>query len=175
MYFFSDSSDLNYNFDAWKNRLILTVLLSTHIICFGRKIRRLTCADPGIFVRGGGGGPGQSDKNKLWQRFFFLVLSLFYRSQMVNFKEIYHFSRCQRGPTFTRGGGGPTFSRGGGSNCLFPIETHITCDFPGGGPDPLSPLWICTWLNTWYSIITKALIHAIVILYLPTGLYKISS
>ena len=22
---------------------------------------------------------------------------------------------------------------GGGSNCLFPIETHITCDFPGGG------------------------------------------
>ena len=21
---------------------------------------------------------------------------------------------------------------GGGSNCLFPIETHITCDFPGG-------------------------------------------
>ena len=29
---------------------------------------------------------------------------------------------------------------GGGSNCLFPIETHITCDFPGGGgPDHLSP------------------------------------
>ena len=21
----------------------------------------------------------------------------------------------------------------GGSNCLFPIEPHITCDFPGGG------------------------------------------
>ena len=36
---------------------------------------------------------------------------------MVNFKEIYHFSRFQRGPTFSRGGGGgggPTFSRGGG-------------------------------------------------------------
>ena len=31
-----------------------------------------------------------------------------------------------------------TFSgKGGGSNCLFPIETHITCEFPGG-PDPLS-------------------------------------
>ena len=28
------------------------------------------------------------------------------------------------------GGGGPTFSRG--SNCLYPIETHLTCDFPGG-------------------------------------------
>ena len=24
-----------------------------------------SCADPGIFVRGGGGGPGQSDTNKL--------------------------------------------------------------------------------------------------------------
>ena len=44
------------------------------------------------------------------------------------------------GPTFSRGGG-PTFSGGGGSNCLFPIETHITRDFQGGGggPDPLSP------------------------------------
>ena len=29
---------------------------------------------------------------------------------------------------------------GGGSNCLFPIETHITCDFPGGGGSgPLVP------------------------------------
>ena len=28
--------------------------------------------------------------------FFFLVLSLFNRGQMVNFKEIYHFSRFQR-------------------------------------------------------------------------------
>ena len=33
--------------------------------------------------------------------------------------------------------GGLTFSRG--SNCLLPIETHITCDFPGV-PDPLYPL-----------------------------------
>ena len=56
---------------------------------------------------------------------------------MVNFKEIYHFSRFLRWGG-GGGGGGPTFSRGGGSNCLFPIETHITCDFPGG-PDPLSP------------------------------------
>ena len=56
---------------------------------------------------------------------------------MVNFKENYHFSRFQGGPSFSRGGGG-------GSNCLFPIETHITCDFPGGGvrtpcPPPLDP------------------------------------
>ena len=50
---------------------------------------------------------------------------------MINFKEIYHFSRFQRGSNiFQGGGGGPTFYRGGGSNCLLPIETHITCDFP---------------------------------------------
>ena len=38
-------------------------------------------------------------------------------------------------------GRGPTFSRGGGgSNCLFPIDTHITCDFPGGSGPPVPPL-----------------------------------
>ena len=39
---------------------------------------------------------------------------------------------------------GPTFPRGGGVQMLISIETHITitCDFPGGGLDPLSPLWI---------------------------------
>ena len=57
---------------------------------------------------------------------------------MVNFKEIYLFSRFQSGSNIFRGGGVQLFPGGGGSNCLFPIETHITCDFPGG-PDPLSP------------------------------------
>ena len=55
---------------------------------------------------------------------------------MVNFKEIYHFSRFQRGSNIFQGG--PIFSRG--SNCLFPIETHITCDFPGGSGPPVPPL-----------------------------------
>ena len=50
------------------------------------------------------------------------------------------------------GGGGPTFSKGGGGlgvQMLIP-ETHRTFDFPGGGPDPLSPLWIrtCDHLTT---------------------------
>ena len=72
----------------------------------------------------------------------FLVLSLFYYSQMVDFEEKYHFSRFQRGSNTIKGGGGPTFSRWG-SNCLFPIETQITCDFPGGVRTPFS-LWIRT-------------------------------
>ena len=62
---------------------------------------------------------------------------------MVNLKEIYNFSRFQRGsnifqggPTFSGGGGG---GGGGGSNCFFPIETHITCDFPGGSRAPVPP------------------------------------
>ena len=51
------------------------------------------CANPGISVKGGG-GPGLSDKKSSDVVFlFFLVLSLFYRIQMVNFKEICHFSR----------------------------------------------------------------------------------
>ena len=57
---------------------------------------------------------------------------------MVNFKENYHFSRFQRGSNIIQGG--PTFSRGGGgSNCLFPIETHLTCDFPWGGGGVQTP------------------------------------
>ena len=41
-----------------------------------------------------------------------------------------------------RGGGGPTSSRGKRVS----KETHITCDFPGGGgPDLLTPLRIRTW------------------------------
>ena len=48
------------------------------------------------FSSGGGEGPGQSDND-------FLVLSLFYRSQMVNFKEIYRFSRLQMGSIFFQG------------------------------------------------------------------------
>ena len=54
---------------------------------------------------------------------------------MVNFKEIYHFSRFQKGSNIFQG---VQLFPGGGSNCLFPIDTHITCDFPGG-TDPLPP------------------------------------
>ena len=104
----------------------------------------------------GGGGPGQSDRKKSSDVFcfffaFFLVLSLFYRSQMVKFKAIYHFSRFQRGSNIFQGG--PTFSRGGGgSNCLFPIETHKTCDFPGGYGPPAPPLDP----HLWFPIVSSS-------------------
>ena len=54
---------------------------------------------------------------------------------MVNFEENYHLSRFQRGSNIFQGGV-QIFPRV--SNCLYPIETHITCAFPGG-PDPLTP------------------------------------
>ena len=93
----------------------------------------ITCADPGIFIGGGGGGGGVQvnlTKKALTTFFFvfFLVLSLLYRSQMVNFKENYHFQGVQ---LFPGGGGGPI--------AYIPIETHITCDFPGGSGPPVPP------------------------------------
>ena len=72
----------------------------------------LTCADIGIFVRGG--GPGQPYKKSSDNVFFcvcvFLSPQLIFRSQTVNFKEIYDFSRFQRGSNIFQGGG-LTFSR----------------------------------------------------------------
>ena len=82
----------------------------------------LSCADPGIFVRGGGGVQVSLTKKALTTFFFFLVLSLFYRSQMVNFKEIYHFSRFQRGSNIFQGGGESNFFQGGGVQLLIPYR-----------------------------------------------------
>ena len=80
------------------------------------------------FSSGGGGGPGQSDKKALTMTF--LVLSLLYRSQMVNFKEIYRFSRLQMGSNFFQG------------VQLFPGGVQLLIPnlwFSRGGPDPLPP------------------------------------
>ena len=41
----------------------------------------------GNFRWGGGGGPAKSDKKSSDNVFFLIVLSLFFRSHMVNFKE----------------------------------------------------------------------------------------
>ena len=50
------------------------------------------------------GGPGQSDKKTLTT--FFFSPQLILQSQMVNFKENYHFSRFLRGSNIFQGGGG---------------------------------------------------------------------
>ena len=108
------------------------------------------------FHQGGGEGPGQSDKKAVTT--IFLVLSLFYRSQMVNFKEIYRFSRLQIGSNFFQGV--QLFQ--GVSNCLFPIETHLICDFPEGVRTPCPPpLWIRTWCSP-HSFMVKATIHYLI-------------
>ena len=81
----------------------------------------------------GGEGPGQSDKKALTMTF--LVLSLFYRSQMVNFKEIYRFSRLQMGSNFFQG----VQLFPGGVQLLIPYRNPLNLWFSRGGPYPLPP------------------------------------
>ena len=83
----------------------------------------LSCADPGIFVRGGGGVGVQVNLTKKALTTFLFSPQLILQSQMVNFKENYRFSRFLRGSNIFQGEGGPTFSgRGGGFQLLIPIE-----------------------------------------------------
>ena len=94
-----------------------------------------------------GGGVQVSLTKKTLDVFFFFFF--FYSPQLI-FTEVKR-SIAKKSIIFQGFRGGPTFSRGvqlfpggggGGSNCLFPIETHITCDFPGrggSGPPPLDP------------------------------------
>ena len=103
-----------------------------------------SCADPGIFFRGGGGGGGWGgpDPTQSGQRFIFVcfsVLNLFDSLQrrsrsFITGKSI--FFKDPGGSNIFQGGG-PTFSRG--VQMLISIETHITCDFPGGGSGPPIP------------------------------------
>ena len=72
-------------------------------------------------------GPGQSDKKA---DFFFSSPQRILQKSNGQFQRNLSFFKV---PEWVQGD--PTFSRGG----LYPIETHITCDFPGGCPDPLSP------------------------------------
>ena len=116
----------------------------TCVICMAKPVtikQSVSCADPGIFVRGGG-GPGQSAKNVL-TTFFFFSPQLISQKSNGRFQRNLSFFKVQEGIQHFPGGGGSNFNQGGGgfgSNCLFPIETHITCDFPGGGgPEPLPP------------------------------------
>ena len=84
------------------------------------------------FSSGGGGGGRLSSDNLFFN--FFLVLSL------VNFKEIHHFFKVAEGVQHFPRGVVQLFPEGGGSNCLFPVEIHITCDIPWGSGPPVPPL-----------------------------------
>ena len=95
----------------------------------------MACADPGIFVRGGGGVQVRLTKKALTT---FFSPQLILQKSNGQFERNLSFSRFQRGSNNFQGV--QLLPGGGGSNCFYPIETHITCDFPGGGgPDPLSP------------------------------------
>ena len=78
---------------------------------------------------------------------------------MVNFEEIYHFSRFQRGSNIFQGGGGggggSNFFQGGGVQLLIPYRNPYNLWFSRGGsgppvPPPLDPHLIehdcpCCW------------------------------
>ena len=83
-----------------------------------------------VFLSGGGGGGRGPDGQKTVLTLFFLVINLFYSLQSGS-----------NGFT-TEGRRGSNFFQGVG---VSKEKTHITCDFPGGRPDPLTPLWIHTW------------------------------
>ena len=76
----------------------------------------------------------------------YLVLSLFYNLQRGSSGYIAEktililYQGSRGGPLFSRGVSN-FFQGGGGVQMLISLETHVrTCYFPGGCPDPLSPL-----------------------------------
>ena len=100
------------------------------------------CADPGIFARV---VQARLPENSSDNVFVFFVLNFY--SFIAAYQWFISKKREGGGQTYSRGGGGG----GGGLGVhMLILETHRTFDFPGGGPDPLSPLWIrtCDHLTT---------------------------
>ena len=88
-----------------------------------------------------GGGSRSVWQKKLWRRFFgffFFPFSPQLVVQKSNGQFLRNLSFFKVPEGVQHFPGGPTFSRG--SNCLFTIETHITCDFPGGSGPPVPHL-----------------------------------
>ena len=89
---------------------------------------------------GGGGGARPNSQKRVWTFFycFFspqLILQFTEGSLRFYNRENYTFEGFRGGPIFSKGG--PTFSIG--DQVLISIETHITCDFPGGVKTPYPP------------------------------------
>ena len=114
--------------------LVFALLFEHHAIqctpCF-------PCADPGFFVRG---GVRVNLTKKALTTFFFSPQLILLKSNGQFLRKL-SFFKVQEGVQHFPGGGGVQLFQGG-SNCVYPKETHITCDFPGGsGPfdPPLDP------------------------------------
>ena len=91
------------------------------------------------------GGPGLIARKQSGQRFFVLVLNLFYSLQRGSNRFIAEKTVLFQGSR----GGVRHFPRGskGGRQIIISIETHIMCDFPWGVrtpyPPPLDPHMMC--------------------------------
>ena len=107
------------------------------------------------FSSGRGEGPGQSDKKALTTIFFSPQLIL--QKSNGQFQRNLSFFKAPDGVQF--------FSRGsnffqGVSNCLFPLETHLICDFTEGvrtpcpppSGSPLGAALTASWLRLLYII-----------------------
>ena len=86
------------------------------------------CADPGIFARVVQARLPENSSDNVFCLFCPQLLQFYNGLSMVYFKENYNFTRFQ----------GWGVGAGLGVQMLI-LETHRTFDFPGGGPDPLSP------------------------------------
>ena len=88
-----------------------------------------SCADPGIFVRG-----VQVSLTKKALTTFFFSPQLILQKSNGQFQRNISFFKVPEGAHRFPGGWSNFFL--GGSNCLFPIETNITCDFCRGVRTP---------------------------------------
>ena len=101
------------------------------------------CADTGILPGGGVQARLSENSSEVFFSFFLILnfteyITVLQRVSNGYFKEDYTFPWFQRESNIFQGGGG------GGSNgvqMLISIETHITCHFRGGSPDPYPPSW----------------------------------
>ena len=71
---------------------------------------------------------------------------------MVISKKTIIFKGFRGGPTFSRGEG--NFLHGWGVQWVISIETHITCDFPGGGT-PYPPSGSALAISHFIFLISK--------------------
>ena len=104
-------------------------------------------------------------ERKIYDNITFFSDNNFFSPQLILQKSNGQF---QRSIVFQGSRWGPIFSRGsnffqGVSNCLFPIETHILCDFPEGVRTPCPPPSgsAHAWCSP-HSFMVKATVHYLI-------------